>query len=87
MEPWHALPPVVVLLLAAAGAVAFLMGDRLEAAAIGAVLAVNTLLGFVVELRARRAMEACCVTRCRRPRCSARGRRAESRRTVWSPAM
>ena len=34
------------------------MGDRIEAAAIGAVLVINTLIGFSTELRARRAMEA-----------------------------
>ncbi len=33
-------------------------GDRLEAAAIGAVLILNTAIGFVTELRARRAMDA-----------------------------
>ena len=49
---------VVVLLLAAAGGVAFLSGDRLEAAAIAAVLFLNAGLGFIVELRARRAMDA-----------------------------
>ena len=49
---------VVVALLAAAALVAFLAGDRVEAAAIGAVLLINTALGFVVELRARRAMES-----------------------------
>lgn len=49
---------VVVLLLLAAAVVAFLAGDSLESAAIAAVLAINTGIGFVVELRARRAMEA-----------------------------
>ncbi len=49
---------VVVLLLFAAAAVALLLGDLLEAAAIGAVLVINTVIGFVVELRARRAMDA-----------------------------
>ena len=49
---------VVVLLLFAAAAVALLLGDLLEATAIGAVLAINTVIGFVVELRARRAMDA-----------------------------
>ena len=49
---------VVVALLAAAALVAFLAGDRVEAAAIGAVLLINTALGFAVELRARRAMES-----------------------------
>ena len=49
---------LIVLLLFAAMVVAFLVGDALEAAAIGAVLLLNTALGFFTELRARRAMEA-----------------------------
>lgn len=49
---------LVVLLLAGAAGVSFLLGDPVEAAAIGAVLAVNAAIGFVVEWRARRAMEA-----------------------------
>jgi len=52
------LKSVVVLLLVVAAAVALLMGEVLEAVAIGAVLVINTVLGFVTELRARRAMEA-----------------------------
>ena len=48
---------VVVLLFVAAG-VAALLGDLLEAAAIGAVLVLNIGLGFVIEWRARQAMEA-----------------------------
>jgi Ca2+-transporting ATPase len=48
---------VVVLLLLAAGAFSLAMGDLVEAGAIGAVLVVNTAMGFIVELRARRAME------------------------------
>lgn len=49
---------IVVLLLFVAMGVAFVFGELLEAAAIGAVLALNTALGFFTELRARRAMEA-----------------------------
>ncbi|HUF27015.1 MAG TPA: HAD-IC family P-type ATPase [Gemmatimonadaceae bacterium] len=49
---------VVVLLLIAAAAISFLIADPVEAAAIAAVLAINTLLGFSIEIRARRAMEA-----------------------------
>ena len=52
------LKSVVVLLLAAACGVALALGDLVDAAAIGAVLLINTLLGFVTELRARRAMES-----------------------------
>lgn len=49
---------VVVLLLAAAAAVSLVLGDMMDAAAIAAVLLLNTLLGFITEMRARRAMEA-----------------------------
>lgn len=49
---------VVVLLLCAAAAVALITRDLMDAAAIGAVLLINTTLGFVTELRARRAMES-----------------------------
>ncbi len=48
---------VMALLLAAAG-VALIIGDLLEAGAIGAVLILNTSIGFWVEWRARNAMEA-----------------------------
>ena len=49
---------VVTLLLVAAAVVSLAMRDLLDAAAIGVVIAVNALLGFALELRARRAMEA-----------------------------
>ena len=49
---------VVVLLLLSAGALSFAMGDRLDASAIALVIAINAALGFTLELRARRAMEA-----------------------------
>ena len=49
---------LVVVLLAAAAAVSFAFGEWVEGIAIAAVLAVNTLLGFVAELRAVRSMEA-----------------------------
>lgn len=49
---------VVVWLLVAACVVALLMGDAAEAVAIAVVLLLNALLGFVMELRANRAMEA-----------------------------
>jgi Ca2+-transporting ATPase len=48
---------VVVLLLIAAALVSLSLGDRLEAGAIAIVLLINTAIGFVTELRARRAME------------------------------
>ena len=49
---------VVVYLLLAAAAVSFALGDRIESVAIAAVLVINTAIGFITELRARRAMEA-----------------------------
>ncbi len=49
---------IVVLLLFGAVLLALLLGDVIEAVAIFAVLVVNTTIGFLVELRARRAMEA-----------------------------
>lgn len=47
---------VALLVVAMAAAVAF--GEQAEAVAIGVVLGVNALLGFVTELRATRSMEA-----------------------------
>jgi len=52
------LASLVVLLLAAAAAVSLFFGDVIEAAAIGVVLVVNTAIGFVMEWRAVRSMEA-----------------------------
>ena len=52
------LASLVVLLLAAAAVVALAFGDVVEAVAIGAVLVVNTAIGFGVEWRAVRSMEA-----------------------------
>ncbi len=52
------LTSVVVYLLGAAALVALALGDRVESVAIAAVLAINTAIGFVTELRARRAMDA-----------------------------
>ena len=49
---------VVIVLLIAAAAISFALGERLEAVAIAAVLAINTTIGFVTEWRARRAMES-----------------------------
>ncbi|MCF7989617.1 MAG: HAD-IC family P-type ATPase, partial [Thiohalocapsa sp.] len=48
---------VVLLLLAASGA-ALVFGRVIEAAAIAAAVLVNTVIGFAMELRATRAMEA-----------------------------
>ena len=49
---------IVVLLLVGATVVSIAIGDWIEAAAIAAVLLINTALGFLTEWRARRAMEA-----------------------------
>jgi Ca2+-transporting ATPase len=49
---------VVVVLLAAAAAVSALMRDHIEALAILVVLVINTIVGFLTEWRARRAIEA-----------------------------
>ena len=49
---------VVVLLLVVAAAFAWWLGDPIESAAIGVVLVINVAIGFLTELRARRAMEA-----------------------------
>ncbi|MEX2284230.1 MAG: HAD-IC family P-type ATPase [Gemmatimonadota bacterium] len=49
---------MVVWLLALAGVVALVLGDLADAIAIGAVLLINTLVGFFTELRARSALAA-----------------------------
>lgn len=52
------LESIVVLLLLGATVATAAMGRLLESAAIGAAVLVNTLIGFGMELRATRAMEA-----------------------------
>lgn len=49
---------VVVGLLVAAILLSLALGDELDAIAIAAVLVINTVIGFLTEYRARRAMEA-----------------------------
>lgn len=49
---------LVVLLLVAAALVSLLFGDVIEAGAIGVVLLLNTVIGFGMEWRAVRSMEA-----------------------------
>jgi Ca2+-transporting ATPase len=49
---------IVVYLLVAAVVVSALLGDWPEAAAVAVVLLINTVLGFTMELRARRTMDA-----------------------------
>lgn len=68
LEPARPVPPlvillnqlrsVVVVLLIAAGAISLALGERLEAGAIGAVLLLDTVIGFMTEWRARRSMDA-----------------------------
>lgn len=53
----HQLASPVVYLLAAAGGLSFFFGDWQEAAAVIAVLVVNTALGFFTELKAVRSVE------------------------------
>jgi len=62
ISPWrlmiHQFESPVVLLLAAAAAVAFAFGEWKEGVAVGLVLLINGLIGFVTEWRAARSMEA-----------------------------
>jgi Ca2+-transporting ATPase len=52
------LASLIVLLLIAAAVAAAVFGRYVEAVAIGAAVLVNTVIGFAMELRATRAMEA-----------------------------
>lgn len=49
---------LIVAILALAGGVSFVLGDTVEAIAIGVVLAINALMGFVLEWNASRSMQA-----------------------------
>ena len=49
---------LVMGILAGAAVVAFLLGDVVEAVAISVLIVLNTAIGFVMELRAVRSMEA-----------------------------
>ncbi len=49
---------LVILLLAAAAIVSIAVGQLVEGAAIGIAIVVNTVIGFVIELKAARSMEA-----------------------------
>jgi Ca2+-transporting ATPase len=54
----HQFRSIIVGLLGAAAVLAWLTADPLDAAAIAVVLVLNVALGFVTEIRARRAIEA-----------------------------
>ena len=54
----HQFRSIIVALLGAAAVLAWLTADALDAAAIAIVLVLNVALGFVTEIRARRAIEA-----------------------------
>ena len=62
ISPWRILlgqlRSVITLLLVAAAAVSWWTGDLIDAAAIAAVLVLNVSIGFVMEMRAHRAVEA-----------------------------
>ncbi|MBD3297610.1 MAG: cation-transporting P-type ATPase, partial [candidate division Zixibacteria bacterium] len=49
---------LVILLLAAAAIVSFLIGQHVEAIAVVAAILINTVIGFVTELKATRSMDA-----------------------------
>ncbi len=49
---------LVILLLAAAAIVSFLIGHYVEAIAVVAAILINTVIGFVTELKATRSMDA-----------------------------
>ncbi len=55
---WRQLRSFIMLLLAAGAALSFALGDHLEGVAIVAVIVLNTMIGFVTELRAVRSTEA-----------------------------
>src|SRR5688500_15959576 len=54
----HQFRSIIVALLGVAAVLAWLTADPLDAAAIAVVLVLNVALGFVTEIRARRAIEA-----------------------------
>jgi P-type Ca2+ transporter type 2C len=49
---------VIIALLAAATVVSLALGEVVEAAAVAVVIVINTVIGFVTEIRALRSMEA-----------------------------
>ncbi|MDZ7676047.1 MAG: cation-transporting P-type ATPase [Acidimicrobiales bacterium] len=55
---WNQVADAVIVLLIGAAVAGLVAGEAVEAAAIGVVLVVNTIVGFVTELRAARSMES-----------------------------
>ncbi len=55
---WNQIADAVIVLLLGAAAAGLFAGEVVEAAAIGVVLVVNTVVGFVTEFRADRSMES-----------------------------
>ena len=55
---WNQVADAVIVLLLGAAVAGFVAGQVVEAAAIGVVLVVNTIVGFATELRAARSMES-----------------------------
>jgi len=55
---WRQLKSLVVALLVAAGVLALAFGEYLDAGAVGGVLVLNTVIGFLTEMRAQRSMDA-----------------------------
>jgi Ca2+-transporting ATPase len=55
---WRQLDSPLILVLVGSAVVAALLGERTDAAVVGAVVVINTLIGFFQEYRAGRAIES-----------------------------
>ena len=55
---WRQVDSPLIMVLVASAVVAALLGERTDAAVVGAVVVINTLIGFFQEYRAGRAIEA-----------------------------
>lgn len=84
---WHILAEqfksLMLLLLAAAAALAFVLADYEDGVAIGVVIVLNVVIGFVVELRGVRSMEALY----RLVRVKVRVRRDGRVREIWADRL
>jgi len=74
---WDQLADAVIVLLIAAAVAGFAVGEVVEAAAIGVVLVVNTIVGFATEFRAARSMESLRALMTTRAEATRDGRRDE----------